>query len=76
VIDSSLERHPATMASADAIENLIQGGLIRLSNKTATKVFLKGLMRARRSLTQGSMGALRHVSDLNAGHGAIMPALD
>jgi len=28
------------MASADAVENLVQSGLIRLGDQTASKVFL------------------------------------
>jgi hypothetical protein len=40
VIDSSLERYAATMASTDAVENLVQSGLIRLGDQTASKIFL------------------------------------
>jgi hypothetical protein len=75
VIDSSLESYAATVASTDAIEDLIQSGLFRLSDQTASKVFLKGLMRTRRSLAQDSVGAFRDVLDLNTRHGAIMALL-
>jgi len=68
VIDGSLKRHAPTPACADAIENLVQSGLIRLGNQTASKVFLQGLMRARRSLPQDSVGVFRNVFDLHTGH--------
>jgi hypothetical protein len=56
----------------DAVENLIQSWLIGVGDKTASKVFLQGLMRARRSLPQDSVGVFRNVFDLHTGHGAIM----
>ncbi|MEB3982540.1 hypothetical protein OQ968_14850 [Mycobacterium sp. 663a-19] len=40
VIDSSLKRYTATTARGDAVQNLIQGGLIRIGDQTASKVFL------------------------------------
>src|SRR5277367_947596 len=64
VIDSRLKRHAATTASGDAVENLLQSGLICVGDQTASKVFLQGLMRARRSLPQDPVGAFRNVFDL------------
>jgi hypothetical protein len=46
--------------------------LIRFGDQTASKVFLQGLMRARRSLPQDSVGVFRNVFYLHTGHGAIM----
>jgi hypothetical protein len=49
--------------------------LIRLGDQTASKVFLEGLMGARRALAQDSVGVFRNVFDLNTGHGAILALL-
>jgi hypothetical protein len=46
VIDSSHKRYAATTSCGDALENLIQCGLIRVGDQTASKVFLQGLMLA------------------------------
>jgi hypothetical protein len=40
MIDGGLERYSATLASIDAVENLVQSGLVRLGDQTASKVFL------------------------------------
>jgi hypothetical protein len=63
------------MVSIDAAENLVQSGLVCLGDQTASKVFLQGLMRSRRSLAQDPVGVFRDVFDLNTGHGAIMALL-
>ncbi|HET6732595.1 hypothetical protein [Mycobacterium sp.] len=52
-------------------ENLLQSRLIRISDQTALKVFLQGLMYARSGFPLRAMGVLRDVLDLHAGHGAI-----
>ncbi len=75
MIYSSLERYAATVASTDAVENLIQRGLSRLGNQTASKVFLKGLMRTRGPLAQDSVSIFRDVFDPNTRHGAITALL-
>jgi hypothetical protein len=66
------KRHPATMACGNAVENLIQSGLIRLSDQTASKVFLQGLMRACGPLPQDAVGVFRNILDLHTWHGAIL----
>jgi hypothetical protein len=63
------------MACRDAVENLIESGLIRLGDQTAPKVLLQGLMRACCSFPQDPVGAFRDVFDLHAGHGAILALL-
>ena len=40
VIDSSFERYAAATASTDAVEDLVQSGLICLGDQTASKVCL------------------------------------
>ena len=66
------KRHPAAVAVGDAVENLIQSRLPRLSNQSAQKVFLQGLMRACGSLAQDLVGFLRNIFDLYTRHGAIL----
>lgn len=60
------------MACGNAVEKLIHSGLTRVGNQPAPKVFLQGLVRACRSLTQDPVGILRDVFDLRTGHGAIL----
>ena len=74
VLDSSPERYAATTACGDAVENLIQSGLIRVGDQTAPKIFLQGLMRACRSFAQDTVGVFRNVFNQDAGHGAIFGA--
>lgn len=75
VIDGSSERHAAATAGGDAVEHLVQRGLVRVGNQTTAKVFLQGLMCARGSLTQDLVRVLRNVLDLHTGHGAILAPL-
>jgi hypothetical protein len=73
--DGCAKGHPATMASRNAIENLIQRGLIGVGDETTPKVFLQGLMCSRGSLPQDSVGVFGDVFDLHTGHGAILAPL-
>jgi hypothetical protein len=41
VLHGSLKGNPATTATGDAVQNLIQSGLIRVSDHTASEVFLQ-----------------------------------
>lgn len=75
VLNGVLEGNAATAVIGDAVQNLVQSGLIRLSDQTASKVFLQGLMRTGGPLAQNSVGVLRNVFDLDARHGAIMHPL-
>ena len=63
------------MASRNAIENLIQRGLIGVGDETTPKVFLQGLMCSRGSLPQDSVGVFGDVFDLHTRHGAILAPL-
>jgi hypothetical protein len=46
MLGRSLEGNAAASARGNAAENLIQRGLISISDQTAAKVLLQGLMRA------------------------------
>ncbi len=72
MLNGGLKGNPATTVTGGAAQNLIQGGLIRLSDQTASKVFLQGLMRTGGPLAQNAVGVLWNVFDLDARHGAIM----
>ena len=63
------------MASADAVENLIQSGLFRRGDQMASKIFLQRLVCTRGSLAKNSVGAFRDVFDLHTRHGAIVALL-
>jgi hypothetical protein len=70
--DGCVKGHPATLASGNAVENLIHCGLIGVGDQTAPKVFLQRLMRSRGSLPQDSVGVFGDVFNLDTGHGAIL----
>jgi hypothetical protein len=72
VFDGGLEGNVAAAARGDATENLIQRGLICVSDQAASQVFLQGLVCAGGALAQHSVSVLRNVFDLYARHGAIL----
>jgi hypothetical protein len=73
--DGRAKGHPATMASRNAIENLIHRGLTGVGDETTPKIFLQGLMCSRGSLPQDPVGVFRDVFDLHTRHGAILAPL-
>jgi hypothetical protein len=72
VLNGTLEGNPATTVTGDAVQNLVQSWLVRVSDQTASKVFLQGLMRAGGPLAQHAVSVLWNVFDLHARHGAIL----
>lgn len=72
VLNGALKGNGAPTVTGDAVQNLVQSGLVRLCDQTAPKVFLQGLMGAGGTLTQNSVSVLRNVFNLHARHGAIM----
>src|SRR5258708_6884577 len=67
-----LERDGSARWPAGPVEDLLHRRLVCLFDQPGSQVLLQGLVRGGGALAQDGVGALRHVLDLNAGHGAIM----
>lgn len=70
---TAFERDRPAGSPAHSVQDLVQRRLAGLGHQAGAQVLLQRLVRGGGPLAQHSVGALGDISDLNAGHSAVVP---